>query len=68
MVDPDQTICFCHFVSLGQLTDAIQKGCRTLEEIKKQTCASTGCGGCESEVVEILHEVLQAGLRKARWP
>ncbi len=57
---PDKTICFCHNVSWGQLREAISNGSNTLELIKADTCASTGCGGCEFEVSEILAEALEA--------
>ena len=52
--DPAKTICFCHNVPLGRLLEAIGKGADTLEKIQMETCASTGCGGCESDVREIL--------------
>jgi nitrite reductase (NADH) large subunit len=57
--DPERTICFCHNVPLGKLTQAIQGGCDSLEKIKEQTKASTGCGGCETEVIEILEKCLE---------
>jgi NAD(P)H-nitrite reductase large subunit len=52
--DPERTICFCHNVPLGKLIEAVQSGSDTLDKIQAETCASTGCGGCESEVCEIL--------------
>lgn len=56
--ESDRTICFCNAVSLRELVQAIRDGARTLEAIQEITRASTGCGGCESEVVEILEEEL----------
>jgi nitrite reductase (NADH) large subunit len=56
--DPDQTICFCHNVSYAELLKAISGGAHTLEAIRAKTCASTGCGGCEFDVSEILEEEL----------
>jgi len=50
----DQTICFCHNVSLGELRRAIRAGAVTIAEIQARTKASTGCGGCECDVAEIL--------------
>lgn len=58
MTDLEQTICFCHCVSRGTLVQAIQEGARTHAEIQKVTRASTGCGGCEVEVLEILEAEL----------
>jgi|GEM_PF-1782271 len=52
--EKDRKICFCHDVMLAQLLEAISKGSNTLALVKSDTCASTGCGGCESEVQEIL--------------
>lgn len=59
--DPDRTICFCHCVSYAVLVDVIRSGKRTLKEIQEATSASTGCGGCESEVLEILEAELLKG-------
>ncbi len=50
----DQTICFCHAVTRGRLLEVIQAGLTTLEAIQVETGASTGCGGCEIDVLEIL--------------
>lgn len=59
--DEDRKVCFCHNVSFEQLRAAIRdRGCRTLDAIKSETCASTGCGGCEYEVSEILAAELEA--------
>lgn len=55
--EPETTICFCNNVSLGKLLEAIRNGADTLEKIKDVTRASTGCGGCEPEVIEILEAV-----------
>jgi NAD(P)H-nitrite reductase large subunit len=55
-LDLERTVCFCHCVSAATLVEAIRGGCHTLIQIQEQTHASTGCGGCECEVVEILEE------------
>ena len=57
--ETDRKICFCHDVVLSRLLTAIEQGSNTLDRVKSDTCASTGCGGCESEVVEILERVSQ---------
>jgi NAD(P)H-nitrite reductase large subunit len=41
-------------VTYAEITKAIKSGKRTLEEIQKETKASTGCGGCEFDVRDIL--------------
>jgi nitrite reductase (NADH) large subunit len=64
--DPDRTICFCHSVSWAVLAAAIHSGKRTLAEIQAQTKASTGCGGCEYDVLEILEAELAKLDEKAK--
>jgi nitrite reductase (NADH) large subunit len=56
--ESQRTICFCHFVSYEALVTAIREGAVTHADIQNVTSASTGCGGCESEVLEILEEEL----------
>ena len=57
--DPnDRRICFCHNVMKSVIETAIKDGAHTIEAIQAETCASTGCGGCEIEVEEILEEEL----------
>lgn len=50
----EQTVCYCHSVSAGALRSAIKNGTTTLDELKTQTKAATGCGGCECNVMGIL--------------
>lgn len=57
--DPKRTICFCHTVLLGQLLAAIRSGATTMDAIQAQTLASTGCGGCEWDVRDILADELE---------
>lgn len=56
--DPDRTVCFCHCVSYAELVKAIRSGSQTLADVQLNTRASTGCGGCECEVLEILEAEL----------
>ncbi len=58
--EADLTVCFCHCVTRDQIVEAIRLGSRTLAEIQAATRASTGCGGCELEVLEILEKQLEA--------
>lgn len=64
--DPESTVCFCHCVSFGVLLKTIREGSRTLEEIQAKTRASTGCGGCECDVLEILEAELAKEAAKAK--
>lgn len=56
--DESPLVCFCHTVTAARIRAAIRDGARTLEQIQANTCASTGCGGCEPEVREILEQEL----------
>lgn len=47
-------ICFCHNVREQEIIDAIRNGANTLALIQAETLASTGCGGCEWDVLAIL--------------
>ncbi len=58
MDDSDQTICFCHAVTCGEIQNAIRAGAKTLPQVQAETLASTGCGGCEWDVRTILEEEL----------
>ena len=53
-------ICSCHDVSKGQVCEAITGGCLTLGDLKTQTKAATGCGGCSA----LLKSVLDCELTK----
>jgi len=50
----DCTICFCHCVLKGTILEAIRNGANTHALVQDATRASTGCGGCEAEVLELL--------------
>jgi ferredoxin-NADP reductase/bacterioferritin-associated ferredoxin len=52
--DRDETICFCHSVSAGVITDAIAGGATTIEKVQASTMAATGCGGCRCNVEKML--------------
>lgn len=53
LADTD-TICYCNDVCKLVMTTAIQNGASTLAQIKSETLASTGCGGCTDTVQELL--------------
>jgi ferredoxin-nitrate reductase len=53
--DPKATVCSCMDVSLGEIQTAIRaRGLRTVAEVARHTRASTGCGGCRTEVAAIV--------------
>ncbi|KQY55390.1 MULTISPECIES: FAD-dependent oxidoreductase [unclassified Nocardioides] len=45
----DAEVCACAGVSAGRI-----RGCRTLDEVRGSTRATTGCGGCSSVVEQLL--------------
>ncbi len=54
-------ICSCYDVSKGDVCAAIEAGCTTLGDLKAETKAATGCGGCAA----LLKSVLDCELEKA---
>lgn len=57
MGDPNRVICRCKGVTYIEIRKAMINGARTVEEIKEMTGAGTGCGGCISQIEEILASV-----------
>ena len=55
----DRIVCHCMEVSYEIIKKAIEDGAKTVDDIKEMTEASTGCGGCEDEIQEILDELLK---------
>ncbi|PPD42622.1 MAG: nitrite reductase (NAD(P)H) [Methylobacter sp.] len=53
-------ICSCYEVSKGAICSAIDAGCTTVNALKAETKAGTGCGGC----VPLLKSVLNCELAK----
>lgn len=51
----DATLCICNAVTVGQVEDAIDDGCRTVAEVGACTRAGTGCGGCRARIAELVH-------------
>ena len=52
------TICSCYNVSKGKLCTAIDAGCTTMDGLKKETQAATGCGGCSALLKSVLNSEL----------
>ena len=55
----DRIVCHCMEVSYETIKKDIEDGAKTVDDIKEMTEASTGCGGCEDEIQEILDELLK---------
>lgn len=52
------TICSCYNVTKGKLCTAIEAGCTTMDGLKKETQAATGCGGCSALLKSVLNSEL----------
>lgn len=52
------TICSCHNVSKEAIGTAFDNGCCSLAEVKAETRASTGCGGCTTLLKSVVDEEL----------
>ncbi len=58
---PDSaTICACHNVTKGDLCNSVQAGHSNLAQVKSQTKAGTGCGGCSPMVADIVKTAVLA--------
>lgn len=51
-------ICTCHEVTKGQICAAVQAGATTIGDIKAETKAGTGCGGCTALATQVLNSEL----------
>ena len=54
------TVCSCHNVTKGDVVDAIDAGCCSLGDVKSNTKASTGCGGCAAMLKNLVDDELAA--------
>ena len=58
-LDDHCQICSCNNVTKGGLCQAIRAGMTSLAELKKNTKAGTGCGGCLPLVTDLLNAELK---------
>ncbi|MGI4836576.1 MAG: nitrite reductase large subunit NirB [Janthinobacterium lividum] len=57
------TVCSCHNVTKGAICAAIDSGCAELGQLKAQTKACTGCGGCAALLKQVFeHELIARGV------
>ncbi|WP_311971196.1 nitrite reductase large subunit NirB [Pseudomonas baltica] len=57
------TVCSCHNVTKGAICTAIDDGCAELGQLKAQTKACTGCGGCAALLKQVFeHELIARGV------
>lgn len=53
------TICSCHNVSKGSIINSIENGCCSVADVKSETAASTGCGGCAALLKSVVDNELE---------
>ncbi len=62
------TVCNCTGVTRGQIGDSIALGATTLEDVKRDTGASTVCGSCKVNIAELLNApVVREPAPKHNW-
>lgn len=49
-------VCFCYGVPEADVIKAIQEGAVSLMEVRRQTNANTGCGGCGEDVKRLIRK------------
>jgi len=54
------TVCSCHNVTKGDVVSVIDGGCCSLGDVKGETKASTGCGGCAAMLKNLVDDELAA--------
>ncbi|MCC4797389.1 nitrite reductase large subunit [Enterovibrio norvegicus] len=58
---PDEAqICSCYDVTKGCIKTAVVSGCTTMADLKAETKASTGCGGCAALTKQVMDAELAA--------
>lgn len=59
MLPDTAQICSCNNVSKGDLVSAVQGGCCTIGDLKTETNAATGCGGCTALVTQVMNAKME---------
>ncbi|RPD71067.1 nitrite reductase [Lentinus tigrinus ALCF2SS1-7] len=60
-LDDDTQICSCHNVTKGRVVQCIKDGAQSVADVKTQTKAGTGCGGC----IPLVTNIVKSELKKA---
>lgn len=61
-------VCNCMSVTRGQLSQAILEGHHSLQELQKNTHASTVCGSCQPKILSLLEEETGGQVAKQAHP
>ena len=62
--DPRKSICTCARVTYADMAEAVEKGAKTVADIREKTRATAFCGSCTERVENFLNQLL-AGEAKA---
>ena len=54
--DEGALVCSCMNVGKTAISDAVRKGCHTVDAIGATTSAGTNCGSCRAEIKDIINE------------
>lgn len=61
-------VCHCRGVSDRQIKRAVKNGACTLRDVARETGAGMRCGGCRSNVAQVVQEALKAEFRATSAP
>lgn len=56
-------VCICHGISEKRLSQAVQDGARSFEQLQARTGVATCCGACETCARQVLDETLDSHSR-----
>ncbi|MBR4992285.1 MAG: (2Fe-2S)-binding protein, partial [Clostridia bacterium] len=62
--DPRKSICTCARVTYADMAEAVEKGAKTVADLREKTRATAFCGSCTERVENFLNQLL-AGEAKA---
>ena len=54
------SICSCHNVTKGDIVNAIDGGCMTVANVKRESAVATGCGGCAALLKNVVDFELES--------
>ena len=61
----DVTVCHCNGVSRGEIAACMAAGARTLRDVATETRATTGCGSCRADVLQVMAAATPVDVRTA---
>lgn len=53
----DMIVCICKNVNTAQIVDSIRSGADSVEAVRAETGASSGCGKCQFQVNRLIQDV-----------